>query len=515
MTTVVLGVDIGTSGCKTVAVNAAGEVLASSTSGYPLYSDRPGWSEQDPRDWWQAARDGIIDVMRTLGGHEVIGIGLSGQMHGLVALDRDDQVIRRAILWNDQRCAAECEEITEEVGGFDRLVTLINNRMLPGFTGGKIRWLKTHEPDLFAQMVRLCLPKDYLRLQLTGELVTDESDASGTGMFHPGTRQWASEVVAACGVTEDMLPQVVPSTGQTGTLLPAVAAELGLPAGVPVFGGGGDAVIQTTSMGVFAPGDVGITLGTAGIVAASTDFCPENTDARIQVSAGNAPGSWHLMGVSLSAGGAFQWFGEVVAQFTGIDKPDFDALARLAATAPVGSEGLLFLPYLNGERSPHVAPTASAAFVGLSRVHGARHFARAVMEGVLLNLRRILAEFDALGVPYTRIIVSGGASRSEIWLQILADVCHREVVTLKGSAEGGAFGAALAAGIGAGVWEHYSDVLDHMEEEQQVQPDPARAAAYERIYAAHAELFGDFANVYERLSALGSITATEDNHDGQ
>lgn len=510
MNAVVLGVDIGTSGCKTVAVNTVGEVLASSTSGYPLYSERLGWSEQDPHDWWAAAQAGIKDVLRSLGECEVLGIGLSGQMHGLVALDADDQVIRRAILWNDQRCADECEQITEEVGGFERLVELINNRMLPGFTGGKIRWFKNHEPESFARMVRLCLPKDYLRLQLTGELATDESDASGTGMFNPRTKEWASEVVAACGITEQMLPRVVPSTGQTGTLLPNIAAELGLPAGVPVFGGGGDAVIQTTSMGVIAPGDVGVTLGTAGIVAASTDFCPENTDARIQVSVGNAPDAWHLMGVSLSAGGAFQWFGEVIAQFADVETPDFDALANLAATAPAGSDGLLFLPYLTGERSPHVAPTASAAFVGLTRAHGARHMARAVMEGVLLNLRRILAEFDALGVPYSRIVVSGGASRSEVWLQILADVCDREVVTLEGSAEGGALGAALAAGIGAGVWQHYSDVLDHMVEAKQVQPDPARAAEYARIYAAHSELFEDFAKVYERLAVLSTNATTEE-----
>ena len=511
---VILGIDIGTSGCKTVAVDRSGKLVASSNIGYPLYSEKVGWSEQAPEDWWQATVTGVREVVSSLGGVPVLGIGLSGQMHGLVALDEHDEVLRRAILWNDQRCAAECDAITAELGGLDALSALTNNRMLPGFTGGKIRWFRDHEPELFARMKRISLPKDYLRLRLTGLHSTDESDASGTGFFDPRSRSWVAEVVQACGATLEMLPDVVPSSGQTGTVLPEIAEQLGLPEGVPVFGGGGDAVIQTTSMGVIEPGDVGVTLGTAGIVAASANFCPDNAGARVQVSVGNAPGSWHIMGVSLSAAGAFQWFGDVVARLSGVSEPDFDRLTALAETAPVGSDGLLFLPYLSGERSPHVAPTASAAFVGLTRAHAAEHLARAIIEGALLNLRRILTELEAMGVPCNRIIVSGGASQSPLWLSILADVCNREVVTLAGSAAGGALGTALAAGIGAGVWEGYSEVLGQLQQEQRVLPNAWRAAEYARIYEAHAHLFEDLGDVYARLGALHAGQAEAEKAKG-
>lgn len=502
MVAISLGVDIGTSGCKTVAVDGRGTIVATATFGYPLYSPGVGWSEQDPLDWWQAAAAGIAEVVRELPDAEFVGIGLSGQMHGLVALDEASNVLRHAILWNDQRCAAECDDITSEVGGLDRLISLTNNRMLPGFTGGKVRWFRDHEPELYGQMKRVCLPKDYLRFRLTGDFVTDESDASGTGYFDPRTRSWVPEVAAACGAELSMLPRVVGSTERTGKVQDAVADELGLPRGVAVYGGGGDSVIQTTSMGVIAPGDVGITLGTAGVVAASVDFCPENQNARVQVSVGNEPGAWHVMGVSLAAAGAFQWFGEIVAKFAGTELPDFDALTELATAAPVGSGGLLFLPYLNGERSPHVAPDATAAFLGLTRGHGAEHLARAIIEGVVLNLRRILEELDQLHIPCARIVASGGASQSLRWLEILADVCNREVVTLEGSAEGGAFGAALAAGVGAGLWSNYGEVFAGVRELRRVQPDPERVARYDQLYSVHSNLFDQLAAVQAQLTGL-------------
>ncbi|KIP51503.1 xylulokinase [Leucobacter komagatae] len=508
----VIGIDIGTSGCKTIAVDESGRLLASSSAGYRLYSERAGWAEQDPTDWWDSAVRTLTEVAAALAGAGydqagtgptgIAGIGLSGQMHGLVGLDDARKVIRRAILWNDQRCAAECDEITEEVGGLARLIDLTNNRMLPGFTGGKVRWLRRHEPETYQQLRYLCLPKDYLRLQLTGVFATDESDASGTGFFDPRTREWVPEVFVSCGVEASMLPPIVGSTDQTGMVHGHLAAEIGLPQGVAVFGGGGDSVIQTTSMGVVEPGDVGITLGTAGVVATLTPFCPENADARIQVSAGNEPGRFHTMGVALSAAGAFQWLGEVVAQFSGADNPDFDALTAIAAEAPLGCDGLLFMPYLNGERSPHVAPEATASFVGLSRKHQAGHLARAVIEGALLNLRRILGEFELVGIPCERIIASGGATKGKLWLSILADVCNREVVRLRGSAEGGAFGAVLSAGVGAGVWRDYETALAGVEVVERITPEPARVALYERIYEVHAGLFSHFSDVYRDLQKL-------------
>jgi xylulokinase len=495
MSKVLIGVDIGTTGCKTVALDEHGDLVATNMIEYPLYSEKPGWSEQDPHDWWAAAKTGVSGIVKALGDASVVGIGLSGQMHGLVALDSAGEPLRRAILWNDQRCSQECDDITSELGGLDSLISLTNNRMLPGFTGGKLRWVRDHQPSVFPKLASVCLPKDYIRFRLTGVLATDESDASGTGYFDPRTRTWVPEVFEACGGTVSMLPQVFGSSEKTGALLDSVAEELGLPPGIPVYGGGGDAVIQTTSMGILALGDVGVTLGTAGIVAATADFCPENLEARVQISAGNSATAWHIMGVSLAAAGAFQWLGEMVAQFAEAAQPDFVKLSALAEAAPIGSAGLLFLPYLNGERSPHIAPDARGAFVGLTRAHKAEHLARSVIEGVVLNLRRILEELERMGVPCRRIVASGGASRSPLWLQILADVCDREVVTLEGSGEGGALGAALAAGVGAGVWEDYQSFFAGVKETARFEPDLNSASRYKDVYEVHM-------NLYEQLRAV-------------
>jgi len=505
MSRVVLGIDVGTTGCKTVALNDEGTIVATETFDYPLYSEKAGWSEQDPHDWWDAAQKGISAIMGQLGGFEVAGIGFSGQMHGLVPLDSEGEPLRRSILWNDQRCSAECDAIINELGGLDALVSLTNNHMLPGFTGGKLRWFRDHQPSLYSELRSVCLPKDYIRFKLTGVLATDESDASGTGYFDPRTRQWVPEVVEACGGHLDMLPKVVGSTEQAGVVQDAVAQELGLPQGVPVFGGGGDAVIQTTSMGILSLGDVGITLGTAGIVAATADFCPENKEARVQISAGNSPSTWHIMGVSLAAAGAFHWLGEIAAQFGGLNNPDFVKLSEMAEAAPVGSAGVLFLPYLNGERSPHIAPDARGAFVGLARSHGAEHLARSVIEGVVLNLRRILEELISMKVPCRRLIASGGASRSKLWLQILADVCGREVVTFEGGGEGGALGAAMAAGVGIGIWPDFESLFEGAIEVDRVSPNPANVELYDRIYAVHSQLFSQMRDIDEAVNSLDKV----------
>ena len=508
MNGVILGLDVGTTGCKTLALAQDGSILATNNQEYPLYSDKPGWSEQDPQDWWDAAQKGIQAIVDDIGEVPVLGIGLSGQMHGLVALDTEGNPLRRSILWNDQRCAKECDDITAELGGLDSLIALTNNRMLPGFTGGKLRWVRDHEPSLFAQLASVCLPKDYIRYRLTGVLATDESDASGTGYFDPRSRSWVPEVYEACGATESMLPDVVGSAEQSGVVLDSVADRLGLRHGVPVFGGGGDAVIQTTSMGILSLGDVGITLGTAGIVAATADFCPENNEARVQVSAGNSPTTWHIMGVSLAAAGAFHWLGEVAAQFAQLDSPDFTRLSELAESAPLGSAGALFLPYLNGERSPHIAPEARGAFVGLTRAHGAEHLARAVVEGVVFNLRRILEELIHMKVPCQRLIASGGASRSGLWLQTLADVCNREVVTFEGGGEGGALGAAMAAGVGLEIWPDYQSFFAGMKETARIQPDPLNVQRYEQIYSVHANMFAQLRDVDRAINTLEPSAAT-------
>lgn len=494
-----LGVDIGTSCCKAVAVTADGSVVATASAEYPLHIPGHGRSEQDPKDWWQAADLCIREVTRALParGAEVTAIGLSGQMHGLVALDEADRVIRRAILWNDQRCDAECTAITEEAGGFEKVIEATNNRLITGFTAGKIRWLKDHEPDNFARMVRILNPKDYLRLRMTGEHLTDVSDASGTGLFDVASRRWSAPLIKATGIREDMLPRVVESPHQTGALLPAVAEAWNVPANVQVYGGGGDAVIQTLSMGLTRPGDIGVTLGTAGIVAAVSDFCPDNKEGNVQVSCYNLPGYWHVMGVSLTAAGALQWLSDTLNDLGPETGVSFGKLIDLARRTPPGADGLLFVPYLAGERSPHYAPTASASWLGLTRMHRLGHLVRSVIEGTLLNMRAILETLQDLGIACDRIIVSGGATREPFWLQTLADVFGREVVTLTGCAEGGAYGAAITAGVGAGTWSSFDDAMSNLRVDASYRPDPENHKAYLRIYDSHRRLFQDLTDVYK------------------
>lgn len=502
-----IGIDLGTSTCKVIAVDGTGTVVAKASRDYPMINLRPGWAEQEPHLWWQAAQDAVAELTAGLPerGREVVGIGLCGQMHGLTALDADGAVIRPAIMWNDQRAAAECDWITERAGGLDELLRMTRNRMLPGFTGGKIVWLRDHEPENFARMTRLLNPKDYLRYLMTGEFRTEVSDASGTGLFDVENRTWSTELLGLIDIDPALLPDVVESTTQTGTLSADVAVAWGLPQNTPVFGGGGDAVIQTTAMGLIEEGSAGFTVGTAGIVAGGLSRCPDNPDGRVQVSCGNEPGRWHIMGVSLSAGGALQWLRDAVTPLDG-DKPmTYGRLVDLAQQVEPGARGLLFLPYLLGERSPYVAPEATASLVGLSQFHTIAHIARAVIEGVVMNLREILEVCTAAGLKSERIIASGGATNHDVWLQTLADVLGREVVTVTGASEGGAFGAALAAGVGAGVWPDLTAALGRVTVEKSVTPDPAAVERYDTVFAAHRRLYRTQRETQELLATIAEV----------
>jgi xylulokinase len=486
-----IGIDLGTSSCKVIAVTAGGEVVAKAHREYPVHTARPGWAEQDPADWWHATDEALAAVTASLpqGGREVTGIGLCGQMHGLTALDGAGQPLRQAILWNDQRAAPQCEWITQRAGGLNELLRMTRNRMLPGFTGGKIIWFREHEPDLFERATHVLNPKDYLRLVLTGQYATDASDASGTGLFDVEHRVWSDELLSLVNIERELLPEVAESIDQTGTVRPELARRWNIPEGTPVFGGGGDAVIQTTAMGLIDPGPVGFTIGTAGIVAGGADHCPDNPGGRVQVSCGNAPGHWHIMGVSLSAGGAFQWLRDALAPATTTDPVTYDRLVKLAKEIEPGSEGLLFLPYLLGERSPHVAPDASASWIGLTPLHHLGHLARSVMEGVLLNMREILEVCREAGLRCERIVASGGATTEELWLQLLADVLDRETLTVTGAAEGGAFGAALAAGVGTGMWRDLEEALGVLTVQRTFVPERRTARTYDEVFARHRVLY--------------------------
>lgn len=499
-----IGLDLGTSTCKIIAVDDSGRVVAKASRDYPMINLRPGWAEQEPDLWWSALGEAMTDLTSQLPekGQEVKGIGLCGQMHGLTALDADGEVIRPAILWNDQRAAAECDWITDQAGGLDELLRMTRNRMLPGFTGGKIIWLRDHEPDNYAKMARLLNPKDYLRYRMTGVFATEVSDASGTGLFDVENRRWSTELLGKIGIDPALLPDVVESTDQTGTLSSELASQWGLPSSTPVYGGGGDAVIQTTSMGLIEEGSAGFTIGTAGIVAGGLSHCPDNPGGRVQVSCGNEPGRWHIMGVSLGAGGAFQWLRDALSPLNDSEKLTFQRLVDLARDIEPGAQGVLFLPYLLGERSPHVAPDASASLVGLSQFHHVGHISRAVIEGVLLNMREILEVCLEAGLQTDRIIASGGATNEPLWLQTLADVLGRDVVTVTGASEGGAYGAALTAGVGAGVWPDLSAALQQIEVEDTYTADNDASKRYDVVFEAHRALFDAQEKVYQLVGSL-------------
>jgi xylulokinase len=483
-----LGIDIGTSGVKVVAVNDAATVLATATRSYPLHSPRPGWAEQQPSDWWDATVASVRAVAGSIDARSIAGIGLTGQMHGLVALDKQGQVLRDAILWNDNRNADECDWILEKVGGLDALLALTNNTALPGYTMGKILWLRSHEPATYENTQIVLNPKDYLRFQMTGDHATDVSDASGTGLLDVRSRRWSSELLAALDLPQRLLPPVVESCEVTGQVTSEAATLLGVPDGTPVVGGGGDSVLQTTAMGITSPGVLGVTIGTAGIVAAAASECPENLGGRLQVSCGNAPDRWHVMGTSLSAGGALDWWRQALAPLTG-QPPDIAVLGELAQHSPVGARGLRFLPYLVGERCPHIDPQARAAWIGLDLRHDVSDMTRAVIEGALLNLRQTRDIFSSFGLATKDVRVSGGASVHPIWLQTLADVLGSSLHSVTGGEQGAAYGAALLAAVGTGEWPDITAALGNVHVTGTVEAQAENTRTYDDCYSQWSRLY--------------------------
>ena len=430
MTTLV-GLDVGTSGVKALAVAPDGKVVGSAEVAYPLSTPRPGWAEQDPEDWWRATQE----ALGALDARDVAGIGLSGQMHGLVALDAAGQVVRPAILWNDQRTAEECREIEQRVG-FERLVELTGNRALTGFTAPKILWLRKHEPDAYARIARIMLPKDYVRLRLCGEHAIDVADASGTLLFDVARRRWSDDVLDALEIPREWLPRVLES--------PEVSGETG--DGVPVAAGAGDQAAGAVGVGVVDPGPASVVLGTSGVVFSALDAYRADPQARVHVFCHAVPGVWHAMGVMLSAAGSLQWFHDRLAR----DVPYPQLVEEAAGWAP-GAEGLTFLPYLAGERTPHADPDARGAFAGLSLRHDRGALVRAVLEGVALGLRDCLDVVQAVGATPEVARASGGGARNELWLKIVASVLELPVERVAVE-EGAAYGAALLGGVAGGVF---------------------------------------------------------------
>lgn len=508
-TELLLGIDLGTSGCKSILIDPAGGVIASSLREYPIHAPRAGWTEQHPKDWWQGVCDGLAELLATPGVDPVLirGIGLSGQMHGMVALDADHRVIRPAILWNDQRNHAQCEAIHAACGGIEGLVKLTNNRMLIGYTGGKILWLRDQEPEHYARFRHLLNPKDYIRLLLTGELATEVSDASGTGLFDVAARRWSVPLLETLGLDPTLLPRCLESSEISGQLSSAAAAATGLPAGIPVVGGGGDAVIQTTGMGIVKPGVLGIILGTGGIVTMGLDRFAANPDGLLQLFCNNAPGLWHAMGVNLACGSALRWYRDTLCeqQQQAAQSGGESAYAQLmtqAATSPPGARGLVFLPYLSGERCPYPDPMARGGFVGLGLEHGRGDITRALLEGVSCNLRDSAELIRGIHADIQEIRVSGGGATSDLWRQIVADIFQAPVITVTGAAEGGAFGAALVAGVGVGVWQDVQEAVGVLRQTGETVPQASNAQIYGDLYGIYREFYPTLKPSFQRLARL-------------
>lgn len=496
MARILLGIDVGTSGCKILALEESGKILSSAVEEYPLYTPQPGWTEQDPEDWWQGVVKGIHRVLKEAEG-EVVCIGFSGQMHGMVALDENNNVVRKAILWNDQRTQKQCDEITEIAGGVDGLLSYTNNRMLTGFTGGKIIWMKENEPENFAKTKLIINPKDYIRFRLTGKLATDVSDASGFGLFDVKNRAWAFELTDKLGLDRSLFPEVVESTALVGEITAEAAAETGLPAGCAVSAGGGDAVISTTGLGLIGTGRIGITLGTSGVVAMSLPAYMQNPAGSLQVSCNNEPNAWHAMGVTLAAAGSYQWFRNTFGDYemdqqelTG--KNAFYQLDKKASATPAGAGGLVYLPYLTGERAPINDPDATGAFLGINSTLGKGHFARAVMEGVAFSLKQVydlIISVSGSDTPREEIVLAGGGACSPIWRQIFADIFGLPVKTVFGSAEGGSFGAALVAGVAVGIWKNLAETVSIIKPESETMPNAENAEIYKKQYGKYVRFY--------------------------
>lgn len=451
-----LGIDIGTGGSRAVIIDVDGKVLASATKEHAAFaSPQIGWAEQDPRDWWRASVAAIRKVLSLidLGADAIGAVSFSGQMHGSVFLDEKDEVIRPALLWCDQRTEKQCAEITERIGA-TRLIELVSNPAITGFTLPKILWLRENEPENWSRVSSILLPKDYVRLCLTGDKASDVADSSGTLLFDVVNRRWSQEMLDAMEIGRDLMPPVYESIEITGKVSTAGAEATGLKAGTPVIAGAGDNAAGAIGMGIVRPGTVSATIGTSGVVFVVTEKPTLDLKGRTHTLCHAIPDRWHMTGVTLGAGLSLKWFRD---NFGG--GVDFETLGEVASRVSAGSEGAIWLPYLMGERTPHLDPHARAAFVGLTASHTRGHLTRAVMEGVAFSLRDAFEIFRSLGADIDAIRLGGGGSHSPVWRQIQADVYGQKVQTIEAD-EGAAFGAAILAGVGVRAWNSVDEACE-------------------------------------------------------
>jgi xylulokinase len=503
-----LGIDVGTGGTRALVIDLQGTVVAAASAEHENFaSPRPGWAEQDPRDWWRACGEAVRKVLASSGvsAAAIACVGFSGQMHGAVLLDAADEVVRPALIWCDQRSEAQCREL-EEMFGRDTLIRLTCNPPLTNFTLTKFLWVRETEPDKWARVAHVMLPKDYVRFRLTGERASDMADASGTLLLDVAHRRWSAEVLRKTGIKESMLPALFESPAVCGKVSAAGAEATGLRAGTPVVAGAGDQAAGAVGMGIARAGAVSATIGTSGVVFASTDRPAMDPEGRLHTFCHAIPGRWHVMGVTQAAGLSLRWyrdnFGAASPEVQKKDGRDpYDVLAQEAGRAPAGSEGAFWVPYLMGERTPYLDPNARAALVGLTASHTRAHVIRAIMEGVAYSLKDTFAIFDEMKIPVTSIRLGGGGARSPLWRQIQADVYGHEI-EIVAAEEGAAYGAAILAGVGAGGWptvEQASDAVVRVA--KRVAPSPNDSAVMQKAYPTYRK-------VYPALKTLGSDLKT-------
>lgn len=481
-----LGIDTSTTGSKALLIDERGEVIAVASSPHTLQTPRPLWSEQDPREWWEAVSASIRSVLEQtgIGGEAVEAVGLTGQMHGLVLLDEVGNVLRPAILWNDQRTQRQCDEIHARIGK-ERFIQITGNVALTGFTAPKILWVKENEPEVYARAKHVLLPKDYIRYKLTGEYALDKADGAGTVLFDLRSRDWSDEVLSALEIPHAWMPKTFEGTEFTGYVTEQAAQLTGLHVGTPVAAGGGDQAAGAVGVGAVEPGIVGLTVGTSGVVFATTPSALIEPEGRLHAFCHAVPGLWHFMGVMLSAAGSLQWYRDTLAS-----NASFDELLKEAETIPAGSEGLHFLPYLSGERTPHPDPLARGAFIGLTVRHSRAHMTRAVLEGVAFGLKDSFTLIQNAGLgAITQVRASGGGTKGALWRQLLASVLEAELVTVN-TTEGAAYGAALLAGVGAGAWMDVPSACKAcIKITGRTQPEASQVNVYQMTYPIYQELY--------------------------
>jgi xylulokinase len=491
-----LGIDVGTGGTRALVIDQQGTVVASASAEHENFaSPRPGWAEQDPRDWWRACGEAVRKTLESspVSAADIACVGFSGQMHGAVLLDSADEVVRPALIWCDQRSQAQCQEL-EEMFGRDTLIRLTSNPPLTNFTLTKFLWVRETEPHQWARVAHLMLPKDYVRFRLTGERAIDMADASGTLLLDVTHRRWSSEVLSQTGIKASMLPALFESPEVCGKVSAAGAEATGLRAGTPVVAGAGDQAAGAVGMGIARAGAVCATIGTSGVVFASTDRPAMDREGRLHTFCHAIPGRWHVMGVTQAAGLSLRWyrdnFGAASPAVQQKDARDpYDVLAQEAASAPAGSEGAFWVPYLMGERTPHLDPNARAALVGLTASHTRAHVIRAIMEGVAYSLKDTFTIFDEMKIPVTSIRLGGGGARSPLWRQIQADAYGREI-EIVAAEEGAAYGAAILAGVGAGGWPTVEQAADAVVRvAKRVAPSPNDSAVMQRAYRTYRKIY--------------------------